>query len=134
MEVDVTTAAGHSGRAFPAKSALANLAMYNDSQAARATSSPLSEAPEAIDYPAGSRGKASVRSTEVANAEVQRIEEEYEEGGVAQQEMIDALRAAAQGRLPLGGVTLQEENRPADVPRGLRYSEEEVRHGVGQVR
>jgi len=133
MEVDDTTPAGPSGRAFPAKSALADLAMHNDSQAARATSSPLSEAPEANDYPAGSRGKASVRFTVVTNAEVQRIEEEYDEGGVTQQEMIDALRAAAQGRLPLGGVTLQEENRPADVPRGLRYSEEEVRHGVCEV-
>lgn len=117
MDVDDPNMTAQPARTFPARSALANLAMYNDSQA-RATSSPLSDVPEGAG---GMREKASVSFNDDGRDESE---------GVTQQELIDALRAAAQGRLPLGGVTLPEENRPEDVPRGLRYSEEEVRHGV----
>jgi hypothetical protein len=48
----------------------------------------------------------------------------------AQQNLIDAVRDTAEGIIPIGGATLEEDDRPDDVPRGLVFSEAEIRYGV----
>jgi hypothetical protein len=74
-----------------------------------------------------SKGKSVIRFTD---EEMEMNEEDDDDQRVTEQNIIDAVIASAQGRIPLGGVTREEENRPEDVPRGLRYAEEEVRYGV----
>ena len=109
MEVDRPEQSDHE-EVLPVESALANLQALD-------SGSP-------IDPVLVAEGRAL--EEEAAN----EIESSVVRFTSAQQDLIDAVRDTAEGIIPIGGATLEEDDRPDDVPRGLVFSEAEIRHGV----
>jgi hypothetical protein len=56
-----------------------------------------------------------------------------EDGPLTAEHLVNTLQAAQDGYIPDGGAAVDEPDRPEGVPRGLRFSNTEIRHGVSLI-
>jgi hypothetical protein len=146
MDIDEREEVGEAEE-VPVKSALAGLAAYSETRLFPAPEEPAvapevdasdrplvrftDEEVERNDVPMDSAGENAADNDGDDNG--QGAEDDSVNRPVTQQDIIDAVRTSVAGGIPRGGATLEEDDRPDDVPRGLKYGDAEIRHGVGLI-
>jgi len=130
IDVEPTAVAGIRRTAAHIESEVEGMEVDKPERAVREGNLPVGSAPT---EPRALDSGSSIDPTILAEGHANETQSPVMQFTSAQQDLIDAVRETAEGIIPIGGATLEEDDRPDDVPRGLVFSEAEIRCGVSDL-